>query len=77
MENLCLLLTLYPLKEFPMAYRITEDCVKCGACYYECPVEAIYEGEDQYFIDPDKCTECAICVEQNYCPAWAIHKDTE
>ena len=53
---------------------ITEDCVNCGACYYECPVGAISEGEDRYIIDPDKCTECGICVDVNYCPAWAIHK---
>ena len=57
-----------------MAYRITEDCVKCGACYYECPEEAIYEGEEVYIIDPEKCTECGACVEYG-CPAWAIVKD--
>ncbi|OGO43901.1 MAG: ferredoxin [Chloroflexi bacterium RBG_16_60_22] len=58
-----------------MAYRITEDCVKCGACYFECPVGAISEGEDRYIIDPDKCTDCGICLD-NYCPAWAILKVT-
>ncbi|HEY94543.1 MAG TPA: 4Fe-4S binding protein [Dehalococcoidia bacterium] len=57
-----------------MAYKITEDCVQCGACYYECPEEAIYEGENQYFIEPEKCTECGTCIEYG-CPAWAIVKD--
>ena len=57
-----------------MAYKITEDCVQCGACYYECPEEAIYEGENQYFIDPEKCTECGTCVFYG-CPAWVIVKD--
>ena len=57
-----------------MAYRITEDCVNCGACFYECPVGAISEGEETYVIDPEKCTECGICVEI-YCPAWAIVED--
>ena len=57
-----------------MAYRITEDCVKCGACYFECPRGAIYEGEKTYIIDPEKCMECGACA-QLYCPAWAIVKD--
>lgn len=57
-----------------MTYIITEDCVKCGGCYYECPVEAISEEESQYVIDPEKCTDCGLCVDVNYCPAWAIHK---
>ena len=57
-----------------MAYKITEDCVQCGACYYECPEEAISEGENQYYIDAEKCTECGTCVEYG-CPAWAIVKD--
>ena len=49
-----------------MTYIITEDCVKCGACYYECPVGAISEEEDQYVIDPESCTDCAVCVDVNY-----------
>jgi ferredoxin len=55
-----------------VAYQITGDCVKCGACFYECPREAITEGEDRYIIDPAKCSECGICLENVYCPAWAI-----
>ncbi|MFC1948144.1 4Fe-4S binding protein [Chloroflexota bacterium] len=57
-----------------MAYKITDDCVQCGACYYECPEQAISEGENQYIIDPDVCTECGTCIEYG-CPAWAIVKD--
>lgn len=41
-----------------MATRITEDCTCCGACVSECPNEAIAEGDEQYMIDPDRCTEC-------------------
>lgn len=26
-----------------MAYKITEECITCGACVSECPNEAIYE----------------------------------
>jgi len=58
-----------------MVYKITEDCIKCGSCFYECPCDAITEGEKTYIIDPDKCTECGACIENNYCPAWAIVKE--
>ncbi len=53
-----------------MAHKITEDCISCGACEAECPVEAISAGEDMYVIDAEKCTDCGACVE--VCPTEAI-----
>ena len=41
-----------------MAYKITDECISCGACEAECKNEAISEGEIIYIIDPNKCTEC-------------------
>ena len=41
-----------------MAYKITDQCVKCGSCELECLNQAISEGEVTYVIDPDRCTEC-------------------
>jgi ferredoxin len=58
-----------------MAYRITEDCVNCGGCIDECPEGAIIEGDDKSSIDPEKCTDCAICVTEYFCPALAIIKE--
>jgi len=52
-----------------MAHKITEECIACGACAGECPVEAISEGEI-YVIDADTCTDCGACVE--VCPTGAI-----
>lgn len=52
-----------------MAHKITEDCIACGACAGECPVEAISEG-DIYKIDADKCTDCGACAD--VCPTGAI-----
>jgi len=53
-----------------MAYVITEDCIACGTCIDECPVNAISEG-DIYKIDPDTCTDCGTCADA--CPTEAIH----
>ena len=53
-----------------MAYVISDDCVKCGSCAAQCPVEAISEGPDKYVIDADACLECGACAAQ--CPAEAI-----
>ena len=53
-----------------MAYVISEDCIACGTCIDECPVEAISEG-DIYKIDPDTCTDCGTCAD--VCPTEAIH----
>ena len=52
-----------------MAYVINEDCIACGTCIGECPVEAIFEG-DIYHIDPELCTDCGSCVDA--CPTEAI-----
>ncbi len=52
-----------------MAYKISDDCIQCGACAAECPVEAISEGDDKYVIDPDTCIGCGNCAE--VCPVGA------
>ena len=50
-----------------MTYKITDECISCGACEPECPNEAITEGETIYIIDPDKCTECVGSHESSKC----------
>ena len=50
-----------------MAYKITDECISCGACEPECPNEAISEGEIIYVIDPSKCTECVGSHESSQC----------
>jgi len=57
-------------KERNMAYVINDDCVACGTCIDECPVEAISEG-DIYHINPQLCTDCGSCAAA--CPSEAIH----
>ncbi|MBI2868897.1 MAG: YfhL family 4Fe-4S dicluster ferredoxin [Chloroflexi bacterium] len=50
-----------------MAYKITEECISCGACEPECQNIAITEGDTVYIIDPDKCTECVGNFESPKC----------
>lgn len=42
-----------------MTYIITEPCIgtKDASCVEVCPVDCIYEGEDQYYIHPDECID--------------------
>ncbi|MDA3958969.1 4Fe-4S binding protein [Oceanispirochaeta sp.] len=54
-----------------MAYVINaEDCVNCGACEGECPVDAISEKDDARIIDADLCTSCGACAD--VCPTECI-----
>lgn len=45
-----------------MAYKITDECISCGACEADCPVNAISAGDDKYVIDADKCIDCGACA---------------
>ena len=50
-----------------MAYKITEECISCGACEAECKNEAISEGDTTFVINSDKCTECVGWFESPRC----------
>ena len=49
-----------------MAYKISDDCISCGACAAECPVGCISEGDGKYVINADECLDCGACAEN--CP---------
>ncbi len=58
-----------------MAYKITDECIACGACSEECPVSAISEKDGKYEINPDECIDCGACSD--VCPVEAAVKDEE
>ena len=52
-----------------MAYKISDDCIACGACASECPVECITEKDGKYVINEKECIECGACA--GVCPVEA------
>ena len=53
-----------------MAHTISDECVSCGACVDECPVEAISQGDAHYEINAETCIDCGACT--GACPTDAI-----
>ena len=49
-----------------MAYKIFDECISCGACANECPVQCISAGDDKYVINSDECIDCGTC--SSVCP---------
>lgn len=41
-----------------MANKITDDCIRCGACEAECTNQGISQGDTVYVIDSAECDEC-------------------
>ena len=49
-----------------MAYKISDDCLGCGACADECPVNAIADNLNDV---RDNCISCFRCIR--HCPLGA------
>jgi ferredoxin len=60
-----------------MTYVIAEPCIGVldRSCVDGCPVDSIYEGEDQLYIHPDECIDCGACVPE--CPVTAIFTEED
>ena len=48
-------------KEGLQLYINPEECINCGACVYECPVEAIYNDEEEAIAEGE-----LDAVKKNY-----------
>lgn len=55
-----------------MARVVTEPCNGCKdrGCVEVCPVDCFYEDDDQLYVHPDECIDCAACEPS--CPVQAI-----
>ena len=65
-----------------MAVIITEKCVNCFSCLYECPVNAISdmkdnpEGKDIFYVNPNICVECVGYHDTPICAQSCSFDDT-
>lgn len=55
-----------------MTYVVTGACIDImdRSCVRECPVDCIYDGRRQLFINPNECIDCGAC--EPVCPQEAI-----
>ena len=53
-----------------MAHKVSDECIKCGACAGQCPVGCISEGDTKYNVDANACIDCGAC--EGACPTGAI-----
>ena len=56
-------------EEFTMAFKITDECISCGACADGCPTSCISEGDGKFVINADECISCGNCAD--VCPVGA------
>lgn len=53
-------------------YQISSECIGCGLCESNCPVQAISMGAEHREINQDICVQCGTCFES--CPVEAIEE---
>lgn len=56
-----------------MAYKISDECIACGACESVCPTNCISEKDGKYVIEASECIECGAC--DSTCPVGAAKED--
>ena len=49
---------------------ISEECLSCGSCEGQCPVNAISMGKDHFEVNEAECIDCGAC--EAACPVSAI-----
>ncbi len=49
---------------------ISDECLSCGSCEGQCPVNAISMGKDHFEVNEAECIDCGAC--EAACPVSAI-----
>ena len=65
----------HPYREYhgvPMKPKADKDCIKCGKCASECPVQAIPK-DNPSSLDKERCISCMHCIA--ICPEQARRND--
>jgi ferredoxin len=50
-----------------LSVAINDKCIRCGACEWECPNQAISPGALRPVVDADRCTECYGFFGESQC----------
>jgi ferredoxin len=58
-----------PVAPSAWAPGTTEDCIQCGICVENCPVQIIDAKNAKHILEPEKCLRCGSCVKK--CPVSA------
>ena len=53
-----------------MTYAITQTCIRCQRCLSACPTGAIFTDGSAFWIDTDRCNQCAGTYGVSQC--WAV-----
>ena len=57
-----------------MSYKISDECISCGACQPECPNEAIFVGGEDYELNGETHPALSQDLSQNHVPPTQIHR---
>lgn len=52
-----------------MSYTITNNCISCNRCLNQCPTHAIYREGLHYWIERNRCNQCAEFYRVPQCAA--------
>lgn len=61
---------LYSIMRVTKPFYVTDDCISCGKCEKDCPIDVIKMKDGKPVWTQAKCSHCTACI--NKCPTQAI-----
>lgn len=62
--------SLYSIMRVTKPFYVTDDCIACGKCERDCPIDIIKMKDGKPTWTESKCAHCTACI--NKCPTKAI-----